>query len=507
MSLSPSTKLPRSLLSAPLRDASSLQSAINPFVNHSVLRGPRHLLQLVIGGLFLLPLRLLLLLLLIPPVLLFAKLASLGLRPSVPSPLSPLRRAALFPLRLCIRLALLIAGFWRIQETGSPDPRAAVIAPKHVSYWETFFFPARLPCSPIAGANNIRGPVGSVLVALQAILLDRRDPDSRRATLAGILQRCALFQQHPGAYPPLLLFPEGTTANGALISFKDGAFAPGAPVQPVLVSYSYERFDPAWAGGIGMARHLLLTLCQFSNTMCVEWLPCHFPSQQEREDPRLFAENVRRGMAERSGLPMTQHGFEDVLLRVEAERLRLGPLDVTVRGLQERFHGVDVARLKHMMVTFRQADANGDGVLSVGEFAAALGVPETPALREVFDLIDSDGSGGVNFREWLLSVAVLSEEGAVPEETLRFAFQLFDSDGSGAIDEGEFFALLHSLRRDVYDRQTCAGLFAKMDANKNGLIDFEEFCAFAKKNPVLAELFSQALYSKDLYKPGSPFRQ
>lgn len=45
------------------------------------------------------------------------------------------------------------------------------------------------------------------------------------------------------------------------------------------------------------ARHVILLLCQFVNYLEATWLPVYYPSQQEKDDPRLYAENVRRLMA------------------------------------------------------------------------------------------------------------------------------------------------------------------------------------------------------------------
>lgn len=44
-------------------------------------------------------------------------------------------------------------------------------------------------------------------------------------------------------------------------------------------------------------RHVILLLCQFVNYVEATWLPVYYPSQQEKDDPRLYAENVRRLMA------------------------------------------------------------------------------------------------------------------------------------------------------------------------------------------------------------------
>jgi len=45
------------------------------------------------------------------------------------------------------------------------------------------------------------------------------------------------------------------------------------------------------------ARHVFLLLCQFVNHMEVVRLPVYYPSQQEKEDPKLYANNVRKLIA------------------------------------------------------------------------------------------------------------------------------------------------------------------------------------------------------------------
>lgn len=45
------------------------------------------------------------------------------------------------------------------------------------------------------------------------------------------------------------------------------------------------------------ARHVFLLLCQFVNNLEVIHLPVYYPSEQEKEDPKLYANNVRKLMA------------------------------------------------------------------------------------------------------------------------------------------------------------------------------------------------------------------
>lgn len=44
-------------------------------------------------------------------------------------------------------------------------------------------------------------------------------------------------------------------------------------------------------------RHVIYLLCQFVNHLEVVRLPIYCPSQQEKDDPKLYASNVRRLMA------------------------------------------------------------------------------------------------------------------------------------------------------------------------------------------------------------------
>lgn len=44
-------------------------------------------------------------------------------------------------------------------------------------------------------------------------------------------------------------------------------------------------------------RHVFLLLCQIVNYMEVIRLPVYYPSEEEKEDPKLYANNVRKLMA------------------------------------------------------------------------------------------------------------------------------------------------------------------------------------------------------------------
>ena len=70
---------------------------------------------------------------------------------------------------------------------------------------------------------------------------------------------------------------------------------------------------------------------------------------------------------------------------------------------------------------------------------------------------------------------------------LKNIFNLADKDGSGSLHQTEFIEVLRSIDIDISTFELEI-LLSEIDANGNGLIDFEEFI------PVCAELL-QVLYS------------
>ncbi|XP_047954971.1 lysophospholipid acyltransferase LPEAT1-like isoform X3 [Salvia hispanica] len=111
--------------------------------------------------------------------------------------------------------------------------------------------------------------------------------------------------------PRMIIFPEGTTTNGDyLLPFKTGVFLAKAPVQPVILRYPYRRFSPAW-DSISGARHVILLLSQFVNYIEVKRLPVYHPSEQEIENPKLYAENVRKLMAQEGNLILSDVGLPE----------------------------------------------------------------------------------------------------------------------------------------------------------------------------------------------------
>ena len=154
----------------------------------------------------------------------------------------------------------------------------------------------------------------------QAVLIDRNDPDSRSKTSKEIMRRVT----SSAPWQQFLVFPEGTVTNGkALLGLKTGAFRPGKTIQPVLVRYPNKHPTYTWAyDGHPPTLGFLLTMMQWSTKVELEFLPPYHPSQEEVEDSKLFAENVRMMMAGKLSVPLCDVTFDQLQERYYIKKKR-----------------------------------------------------------------------------------------------------------------------------------------------------------------------------------------
>lgn len=122
---------------------------------------------------------------------------------------------------------------------------------------------------------------------------------------------------------------------------------------------------------------------------------------------------------------------------------------------------------------FAAMDKNNDGMLSKQEikegYEEHFGVPiDDEELDKIFDAIDTDGSGAIDYSEFLM--ATMNEQQLMSKEKLKQAFKMFDKDGSGTISKEEIKEALGNL-----DEETADKLMSEADEDDDGEITFEEF--------------------------------
>lgn len=269
-----------------------------------------------------------------------------------------------------------------------------------------------------AEQSNFANPVGQAFSrALDMVLFDRSGHDSRSE--ARRLMSTAAKEAAEGRAHPILVFPTGTLTNSSsIISFKDGAFAPGQPVQPALLKYKFRHCDPTWTfTGPGLVMLLFRLLCQVYNRLEIEFLPPHFPSEEEKQAPRKFARNVQLAMARALRVPVLQHSVEDMQLQVAALKAKLPP-ETGIVGFSEirEAFSADPKQVKQLLHVFKQMDVGGNGCINCEEFIDCFrrgfhepSIVQVRLLQHFFNLL-SGGQGTMDFRTFLVGLALTDDQ-------------------------------------------------------------------------------------------------
>ncbi|XP_033753917.1 lysophosphatidylcholine acyltransferase 2-like isoform X1 [Pecten maximus] len=325
---------------------------------------------------------------------------------------------------------------------------------------------------------------GTLMEFTQPVYVNREDPNSRQNTIKEINRRA----MSGGQWPQIIIFPEGTCTNRkAVINFKSGAFYPCMPVQPVCIRYPNKMDTYTWTWeGPGAFACFWLTLCNFHNSMEIEFLPVVVPKEGEKDNVKLFAERVRSIMAESLGVPTTDHSFDDCRLMKQAGKLKM-PLST---GLVEfsKLHnklGVKLEDLQSMLERYSSIAPNKTGVITLDEFACYLRLPKSEALEQVFALYDRNSSGMIDFREYVIGLSLVSSP-ANTEETIKLAFQLFDQENKGYISREDLTGIL----QNAFGMEDVDELFERVDTKNDEKITYDEFKAYAELHPEYAKLFT-----------------
>ncbi|XP_005052692.1 PREDICTED: lysophosphatidylcholine acyltransferase 2 [Ficedula albicollis] len=403
-------------------------------------------------------------------------------RRMIQSTLSSLTRTAFFVMGFQVKVKGKVAGL--------AEAPIFVAAP-HSSFFDAIICALTGMPSIVSRAENLSTPVfGTILRSLQPVAVSRQDPDSRKNTVAEITRR-ALSR---GQWPQILIFPEGTCTNrSCLITFKQGAFVPQVPVQPVLLRYPNKLDTVTWTWqGYSFKELCIMTACQIFTRLEVEFLPIHVPTEEEKNDPILFANRVRQTMANALNVPVTDHTFEDCRLMISAGQLTL-PMEAGLVEFTKISKKLNLKwnHVREQLDTFAAiASASKGGRIGIEEFAEYLKLPISDVLRELFLLFDRNGDGTIDFREYVIGLSILCNP-ANTEETIRMAFKLFDMDEDGTITEDEFASIIQSAL-GLPDLDVSV-LFKEIDADETGKLSYEEFKEFALKHPAYATLFTTYL--------------
>ncbi|CAB1455866.1 unnamed protein product [Pleuronectes platessa] len=126
-----------------------------------------------------------------------------------------------------------------------------------------------------------------------------------------------------------------------------------------------------------------------------------------------------------------------------------------------------------------------DGCIStkeLGKVMRMLGQNPTPEeLQEMIDEVDEDGSGTVDFDEFLVMMVrcMKDDSKGKSEEELAELFRMFDKNADGYIDLDELKMMLESTGEAITE-DDIEELMKDGDKNNDGKIDYDEFLEFMK---------------------------
>eukprot|EP00929_Paragymnodinium_shiwhaense_P020800 TRINITY_DN13744_c0_g1_i2.p1 TRINITY_DN13744_c0_g1~~TRINITY_DN13744_c0_g1_i2.p1 ORF type:complete len:519 (-),score=136.25 TRINITY_DN13744_c0_g1_i2:226-1782(-) len=142
----------------------------------------------------------------------------------------------------------------------------------------------------------------------------------------------------------------------------------------------------------------------------------------------------------------------------------------------------DLAALRAL---FNRFDEDKDALLSTGEFNNLMR-NMLPRRAGDFTSADSDGSGGIDFDEfvkyWLSVAGSVGFQADLLDEAADM-FDAFDKDNSGEIDQHEFLALLNNVFPDHCEENEAhvTAEFSACDDDGSNGIDFMEFLAYYER--------------------------
>ncbi|XP_041738664.1 lysophospholipid acyltransferase LPCAT4 [Coregonus clupeaformis] len=348
-------------------------------------------------------------------------------------------------IRVLGRAAFFFLGFFWVRvkgrRAGRKEAPVLAVAP-HSSFLDMLVLTETQLPTVVSRSENLKIPViGALLEFNQSVMVNRKNPESRKQAVAQIKERLT----SNGYWPQMLMFPEGTTTNGTiLIKFKPGAFLAGVPVQPVLLHYPNKLDTVRWTHkGTTWVETLWHTCSQLYTNVTVEYLPVYTPSQEEKDDSNLYADNIQKLMAKALGIPATDHVMGRVPTRMLGG-LSL-PLEPPARETLSLLHkdGLRESEVKvalTQMIDRCQSELGSSAV--VDELVPLMGLTDRQTAAKICGLYSEDDK--VDLRQLYLSVAAVSSLLDF-KSLLHIAFTLYDTEGSGSLTAVDVSNLMGAL--------------------------------------------------------------
>ena len=134
-------------------------------------------------------------------------------------------------------------------------------------------------------------------------------------------------------------------------------------------------------------------------------------------------------------------------------------------------------QLESFKETFMMFDKDGDGTVSTKELGAVMrslgNNPTQEELEELIDDADRDGSGSVDFREFV-ELMIKREAEKETIDDLKQVFRVFDKDGNGYVSTSEIKFVLNSVGLHFSDEEILE-MVQEADIDGDQHVSFDEF--------------------------------
>jgi serine/threonine-protein phosphatase 2B regulatory subunit len=97
---------------------------------------------------------------------------------------------------------------------------------------------------------------------------------------------------------------------------------------------------------------------------------------------------------------------------------------------------------------FVKLDKDGSGSIDTSEFMAIPQIAQNPLAMRLLAVFDSDMSGDIDFKEFLLGLSAFAHNGSEEDKLkcnscfIKVSFKVYDIDRDGYISNGELYLVL-----------------------------------------------------------------
>ncbi|XP_008806408.2 calcium-dependent protein kinase 2 [Phoenix dactylifera] len=166
-----------------------------------------------------------------------------------------------------------------------------------------------------------------------------------------------------------------------------------------------------------------------------------------------------------------------VLSRMKQFRAMNKLKKMALKVIAENLSEEEIKGLKQM---FANMDTDNSGTITYEELKtglARLGSKLSEAeVKQLMDAADVDGNGTIDYIEFI--TATMHRHRLERDEHIYKAFQYFDKDSSGFITRDELESAMEE--HGIGDASTIKEIISEVDADNDGRINYEEFCAMMK---------------------------